>query len=52
VLGHVVGGVRGIYDRYEYLDEKREALDLWAKRLRDIVEPPLENVIELRAAAF
>jgi len=52
VLGHVVGGGRGIYDRYEYLDEKREALDLWAKRLRDIVEPPLENVIELRAAAF
>ena len=52
VLGHVVGGVRGIYGRYEYLDEKREALDLWTKRLRDIVEPPLENVVELRGAAY
>jgi integrase len=26
VLGHVIGGVRETYDRYEYLDEKREAL--------------------------
>jgi hypothetical protein len=26
VLGHVIGGVRATYDRYEYLDEKRDAL--------------------------
>jgi integrase len=26
VLGHVIGEVRETYDRYEYLDEKREAL--------------------------
>jgi integrase len=25
-LGHVMGGVRETYDRYEYVDEKREAL--------------------------
>ena len=26
VLGHVIGGVEGVYDRYEYLAEKRDAL--------------------------
>jgi integrase len=51
VLGHVIGGVRGVYDRYAYLDEKRDALDRWAARLRSIVEPPPENVVELRAAS-
>lgn len=29
VLGHVTEGVAGIYNRYEYLSEKRAALDLW-----------------------
>lgn len=29
VLGHVTEGVAGIYNRYEYLAEKRAALDLW-----------------------
>ena len=43
VLGHVVGGVRGIYDRYAYLDEKRGALDLWAARIGEIVSPPPPN---------
>lgn len=26
-LGHVIGGVRGVYDRYAYLEEKRAAFD-------------------------
>ena len=51
VLGHVIGGVRGIYDRYEYLDEKREALDLWAARIDEIVSPPPDNIVPLRAGA-
>jgi integrase len=51
VLGHVNGGVRGIYDRYDYLDEKREALELWAARLREIVDPPPGNVVPLRPGA-
>lgn len=29
VLGHATEGVAGIYNRYEYLAEKRAALDLW-----------------------
>jgi integrase len=31
VLGHVVQGVAGTYNRYSYLDEKRTALEAWGK---------------------
>jgi integrase len=37
VLGHAIGGMRGVYDVHSYLDEKREALDAWAQRLWGIV---------------
>jgi integrase len=50
VLGHVVAGVRGVYDRYSFLPEKRRALEAWALRLMQIVEPPPENVVPLRSA--
>ena len=40
VLAHVRPGVKGVYDKHEYLEEKREALDLWAGRLSQIVVPP------------
>jgi hypothetical protein len=39
-----------VYDRHTYLDEKRQALDLWAKRLRDIITPPPANVVQLETA--
>jgi integrase len=52
VLGHKVAGrVEGIYDCWEYEDEKREALDRWAAHLLDIVgkEPaPPATVSALR----
>jgi integrase len=51
VLAHARPGIKGTYDLYDYLDEKREALELWAARLRSIVEPPPNNVIKLRATA-
>lgn len=31
ILGHVVPGVAGTYNRYSYLDEKRAALEKWGK---------------------
>jgi hypothetical protein len=52
VLAHVRPGIKGTYDVYDYADEKREALELWATRLRLIVEPPprpAQNVVELAA---
>jgi integrase len=49
VLAHVRPGIKGVYDKYQYLDEKREALTLWNARLRSIVDPPPANVIQLSA---
>lgn len=47
VIGHTKPGLHKVYDQHAYLDEKRHALELWAKRLRDIVTPPPANVVEL-----
>jgi integrase len=49
VLAHVRPGIKGVYDLHDYLDEKREALSLWAASLKGIVEPPPSNVVALRA---
>jgi integrase len=46
-----VMGVTSIYNRYEYLEERRDALERWAQRIRDIVDPPPANVLELRAVS-
>jgi integrase len=40
ILAHVRPGIVGVYDHHDYLDEKRDALELWAARLRQIVNPP------------
>ncbi len=40
VLNHVETGVTAVYDRHSYDQEKREALDLWAKRLMGIINGP------------
>jgi len=45
ILAHKKPGIRGVYDQYEYFDEKRHALDQWATRLREIVESQ-PNVVE------
>ena len=37
------------YDRHEYAAEKRDALERWALRLREITEPPPENGGKLSA---
>jgi integrase len=43
-LGHVIGGVRGVYDRYEYRDEKAAAYEALANLIARIVNPPAGNV--------
>jgi len=50
ILAHAKPGIKGVYDVYEYLDEKREGLELWAGKLRQIVEPQRSNVVNLRGA--
>jgi integrase len=39
VLNHADSTVTGIYDRYEYLDEKRHALDAWREYLVNLTAP-------------
>ena len=50
VIAHAKRGLHKVYDQYAYLDEKRQALDLWAARLRSIVEPPPANVVSIERA--
>ena len=46
------GGVAGVYNKAEHLDEKRDALDAWARHLLAMVEDqPNSNVIEMRLRA-
>jgi integrase len=47
VLGHVIGGVEGVYDRHKYVTEKADALRKLAALIESIVNPQ-ENVVPLR----
>jgi integrase len=49
VLGHIIKGVEGTYDRHDYEAEKREALERLAALVERILSPPANNVVELRA---
>jgi integrase len=48
-LGHVIGGVRGVYDRHEFYEEKKRAYEALAAQVERIVNPS-HNVVQLRAA--
>jgi integrase len=50
VLNHLPQGLEKIYNVHEYADEKRGALEKWAGHIRDLSEPPPENVVQLAAA--
>ncbi len=51
VMGHVIRGVEGIYDRHSYRDEKADALAKLAGLIALILDPPGENVTQLHADA-
>jgi integrase len=46
-LGHVIGGVRGVYDVWEYLPQKRDAYEALAGLIERIVNPA-SNVVSMR----
>jgi integrase len=48
-LGHVIGGVRGVYDRHEFHAEKKHAFEALAALIERIVNPK-DNVVALRDA--
>jgi integrase len=47
VLGHVIAGVEGTYDRHSYADEKRDALEKLAAMVERIANPPPASVVTL-----
>ena len=47
VLGHVIAGVEGTYDRHTYADEKRDALEKLAGMIERILNPTPSNVTTL-----
>jgi integrase len=49
-LGHKLAGVRGVYDRHRYLEEKQRAFEALASLIERIVNPPGANVVSLGAA--
>src|SRR5262249_13784895 len=50
-LGHVLGGVHGVYNRFAYRDEKADALTRLAAHVDRIVHPQPPNVVPLRKRA-
>jgi integrase len=48
VLGHVIPGVEGTYDRHGYVQEKADALRKLAGLLETILRPSADNVVALR----
>jgi integrase len=51
VLNHVSGtggGIVAVYQRHDYAEEKRSALEAWARFVASIVDGPAENVVAIR----
>lgn len=54
VLNHVSGtggGIVAVYQRHDYADEKRAALEAWARFVASVVEGNAGNVVPFSAAA-
>jgi len=51
VIAHVPRGPAKTYNQYQYLDEKREALNRWARELRKITRPSKGEAVKLRNRA-
>jgi integrase len=50
ILNHTIDDVAEIYDRYDYLEEKRIALEKWADALGRILRGESITVVQLRQA--
>jgi hypothetical protein len=53
ILNHTSGTIRGVarvYNRFEYSEERRAAIDAWGRRLDQIVTGAAPNVVELALA--
>jgi len=51
ILNHTAGTIRGVarvYNRFEYLEERRAALEAWGRFVENLVRPAPSNVVMLR----
>jgi integrase len=55
ILNHTSGTIRGVarvYNRFEYLDDRKAALEAWGRKVRALVSgDAAPNVVPLREAA-
>jgi hypothetical protein len=55
ILNHTSGTIRGVarvYNRFEYIDERKAALEAWGRKVDAIVSGDTgSNVVSLREAA-
>ena len=47
ILNHSEGGMTRIYDRYDYAKEKRQAVEIWERKLRNIIFGEKAKIINL-----
>ena len=47
-VGSARSGVAGVYQRHDWKEEKRIALDAWAAHVRNLVSPAGSNIVQLR----
>lgn len=49
IIAHVPGGIQAVYDVFEYIDEKREALDAWSAYVMSLINPaPVASIEQAR----
>ena len=46
IIGHAQPGLIQTYDRWSFLEEKRQGIELWEARLRDIIITPKADAAE------
>lgn len=51
VLNHSTGDIAEVYDRHDYLPEKRTALERWGKHLRKIIDGRADEVVPIARQA-
>src|SRR5262249_46553583 len=51
VLNHAMPGLQAVYNRHNYLAEKRAALTLWAEHVLTLAEKREPTVVAFRTAA-
>ncbi len=52
VLNHTSGtfaGVVGVYQRHDFMEEKRAALETWARHIDSLINPNAGNIVPMRS---